>query len=69
MYKFFVYLDLKSNRLMIVNEAIENNDFLQLMNNNGQDSNTLHSFCKLFCIGYIMGSNKKTPINDINEFK
>lgn len=69
MYKFFVYLDVKSNRLTILNEAIENNDYLHLMDNNGQDSNSLLSFCKLFCIGYIMGSNKKTPVNDINEFK
>lgn len=69
MYKLFVYLDLKSNRLMIVNEQIENNNFFQLMKNNGQDLTMLYSCCKLFCIGYIMGSNKETPINDINEFQ
>jgi hypothetical protein len=69
MYKLFVYLDLKSNRLMIVNEQIENHYFLQLMNNDGQNLSMLYSFCKLFCIGYIMGSSKKTPINDINEFQ
>ncbi len=69
MCKFFVYLDLKHNRLVIVNEAIKNSDFLLLMDNNGMDSDTLHSFCKVFCIGYIMGSKNKTPINNINEFQ
>jgi len=68
MYKHLVYLDTKANRLIIVNKAIQNDNFVQLMNNNGPDEKELLDFCKAFCIGYIMGSDNKKPINDINEF-
>ena len=68
MYKFYVYLDSKNNRLIIVDKGIENEDFLQLLDINGQEKETIHTYCKLFCIGYIIGSKEETPINDINEF-
>jgi len=68
MYKFIVYLDTKANRLIIVNETIQNDNFVQLMANNGPNEKLVSNFCKVFCIGYIMGSDNKKPVNDINEF-
>jgi hypothetical protein len=71
--KNFVYLDTKANRLMIVQEPINNKDYVQLMDNNGADTfsdrQTLLTFCKMFCIGYVMGGGNKKPINDLNEFR
>lgn len=71
--KNFVYLDTKANRLMIVQEPIENKDYNHLMDNNGEDTlsnrHILLGFCKMFCIGYIKGSGNNKPINDLNEFR
>ena len=68
----FVYLDTKANRLMIVQEPIEKKDYLKLMDNDGDDTSsnqeTLLTFCKIFCIGYIIGTGNKKPINDVKEF-
>ncbi len=73
--KNFVYLDTKANRLMIVQEPIDSEYFVELMSNNGTatlgNQQTLLSLCKIFCIGFIMGAynENKKPINDLNEFK
>lgn len=65
----FVYIDLKNNRLTIVSQAIDSKDFFELMSNKGEDRDLCLAFCKMFCIGYMIGSGNKSPINDINEFK
>lgn len=69
----FVYLDKKANRLIIVQEPVDNKDFIKLMDNNGiysfNNREVLLQCCKMFCIGFIIGTDNKKPINDLNEFK
>ena len=73
MIKYFVYLDTNVNRLIIVNEPINKISFRLLMDNNGIDTSLnrqlLLTYCKMFCIGYMVGVGKNMPINDINEFR
>ena len=70
MYHFFVYLIKSKNRLVIVREKIDNQDYFYLMDNHGDDEHLCEYFCKIFCIGYIQGAKNSTePVNDINEFQ
>lgn len=60
-----VYLH-KGVRLVITSSKIEHEDYVQLMNTT---SIAPEFTCKVFCMGYVIGSQNVPPINDINEFK
>lgn len=64
----YVYIDTNINRLLITTTQLYEERFFQLMSCDGVVSIALRN-CKLFCIGYILGSSNKTPINDIHEFE
>lgn len=68
---YYVYLIKDQNRLVILNQEVEKENYLHLMNGNGGDENTLLYHCKMFCLGYLQGNfNKKSNIvNDYREFK
>lgn len=66
MYTYYVYLNITENRLIITSQKIIDKKYSQLMHSTGSISLDI---CKMFCIGYIMGSKFKTPINSIEEFK
>lgn len=68
-YENYVYLDTKANRLLIVQNPLNNKDFLQLMKNNGTNQELSINYCKLFCLGYMVGAENKMPVNDIKEFQ
>lgn len=68
-YQNYVYLDTKANRLLIVQKPLDDKDFLQLMTNNGTSQELSINYCKLFCLGYMIGAKNKMPINNINEFQ
>ncbi len=70
--EFYVYLILSENRLVILRQKVENSDYYLILNNSGDSSqiNLLESFCKTFCLGFILGSEStKRPINNIYEFQ
>jgi len=70
MYYYFVYLKLDENRLVITDNEISDSNYFHLMNNNGGNKQLLFNFCKLFCLGYLYGSNNggRHVINDQQEF-
>jgi hypothetical protein len=69
MIKFYVYLILSQNRLVIMETENTSSDYFRLMDNNGYDRVLQLSQCKLFCIGYTNGSKLKNPvINSVLEF-
>lgn len=69
-YQNYVYLDTKANRLVLVQSPLDNKDFIELMKNEGTDQNLSINYCKIFCLGYILGSLRLTPVvNDIKEFE
>ncbi len=70
MNQCFVYLILDLNRLIILTSRFDNPNYKLLMDNNGGPYNTLYDLCKVFCIGYILGTeNGKRPTNDIQDFQ
>jgi len=68
-YQNYVYLDTKANRLLIVQKPLDDKDFLQIMTNNGTSQELSINYCKLFCLGYMIGDKNKMPINNINEIQ
>ena len=55
MYKYFVYLIISENRLIIVDGQIKNSDYCQLMDTCGGNLELAINSCKMFCLGYIYG--------------
>lgn len=70
MNDYYVYLIQSQKRLTIEKQKIINPDYLHLMDNNGVDEEIRLNFCKLFCLGYLLGNkNKKTElVNNPLEF-
>lgn len=70
MHKFFVYLIVSENRLVILKLKNNNPDYFFLMDVNGDDVHHFEYLCKTFCLGFILGAKfEKKPINDLCEFK
>jgi len=69
-YYFYVYLKLDENRLVISENEINDSNYFHLMNNNSGNRQILFNSCKLFCLGYLYGSNNngRCVINDPQEF-
>lgn len=64
--KNYVYLNLLENRLIITSVPMSGKQYFYLMDSTGIQSLTI---CKMFCIGYIQGSeSKRKIINDPIEF-
>jgi hypothetical protein len=70
----FVYLILSQKRLVILSSKMNDRDYRELMNT-GNDGgigmeSLLMTTCKMFCIGYIMGSQSSIkPVNLLEEFQ
>lgn len=70
MNQCFVYLIIDANRLVILSSRYDSPNYKLLMDNNGGDYISLYNLCKMFCIGYILGTEVGyRPENDIQEFK
>ena len=71
MNDYYVYLIKSQNRLTIVKQKIVDKDYVHLMDNNGGDEQIRFNFCKLFCLGYVLGNmNKETKVvNELIEFQ
>ena len=71
MNDYYVYLIKSQNRLTIVKQKIVDTDYIHLMDNNGGDEQIRFNFCKLFCLGYVIGNmNKGTKVvNELIEFQ
>ena len=68
MIKYYVYLNLKENRLIMTQSEIPVGNF-QLMMTEGYNHQILSTSCKTFCLGYLYGSqSKRKLVNDPNEF-
>ena len=67
----FVYLILSQKRLVIVSSKITDKDYHELMNTGADGPESLLiTTCKMFCIGYIMGTQSGIkPVNLLEEFQ
>lgn len=70
MHEYFVYLIVPENRIIIVQEKLNNSDYLELMSVTGYNKQQLLRTCNTFCLGYIMGGlYGEKPVNLPEEFK
>lgn len=66
----FVYLILSQRRLVILSSKMHDKDYHELMNTADGPESFLITTCKMFCIGFIMGSQSGTnPVNLLEEFQ
>jgi hypothetical protein len=70
LYYYFIYLKLDENRILITEREIKDDNYFYLMDTNGGDKQLLYNLCKMFCLGYIYGSNNggRNVTNDPIEF-
>ena len=63
---------MREKRLVILEQKIKNENYSLLMYSNsyhGWDEKISLNICKVFCLGFITGSNNKIKIvNELNEF-
>ncbi len=70
MYKCFVYLIISENRLVIMDNSVDDKNYHLLMNNEGYDRVTLRQLCKMYCLGYFYaGSHNIKVVNSPYEFQ
>jgi len=71
MKTFRVYLNLSKNKLIISANNIDYKNFHELFNTSGINDYELIKSCKIFCMGYMQGSNfgERNVNNRISDFK
>lgn len=70
MNTIYVYLIKSQCRLVILPHQSDNQDYFELLANEGYDSTLLMKTAKMFCCAYILGAESRLDIvNDIQEFK
>lgn len=69
-YKMYVYLVISHELLIISANEINDANFMLLYDNEKNLYQECYEFCKVFCIGYIMGSVALIkPVNKIKDFE
>lgn len=63
MYKFYVYLILSENRLVILKQQITDKDYHELVKITRNHEECGRDSCKMFCLGYILGSQGDRKID------
>lgn len=70
MNTIYVYLIKSQCRLVILPYQSSNQDYFELLKNEGYDATLLMKTAKMFCCAYILGAKSGLDIvNDIEEFK
>jgi len=69
MFYSYVYYIISEKRLIIMQKPVKDTNFYELMNSSGDNAAALLSCSKLFCIGFLKGTNEKLEIiNKAEEF-
>ena len=70
MFKKYVYYVLEEKRLVITSNIIENDNYIRLLETNGNDITILLNTCNMFCAGYYLACRHNTIkiTNIIDEF-
>jgi len=73
MYQYFVYLIISEKRLIILDHSVNDKNYCNLLYNNGDNQQMLYNICKMFCLGYLYGSQYgqygQSVINSPYEFQ
>jgi hypothetical protein len=70
MFEYFVYLIISEKRLVILDHQMNDKNYHKLMDNNGGNQQLLYNTCKIFCLGYLYGSQYENQVvNSPYEFQ